>query len=400
MNFTQAALDNLPLPVPGQRSTYHDEGGAQSVRGLQLRVTSNGIKTFSVFKRVAGGSPERTTLGRYPEISIDQARKKAKAVIAQLAEGQSPAAAKREDKARSMTLADAVAEYIEEKRRADGLALKQRTRDDYMDMVKPGRLTAAGRRTRGGLLAQLAGKPLRAITAADIRAQHAENLKRGERPAAYSAQVLRAVLAWHGVTIAHSPFSRETHGRDRIVIPKARVGDDAGVKALLAQLGPWWQAANAQPDADYLRFLLLTGCRPGEPLKVLVGDCDLAAGQVVLRDTKARNDHRLLLSSQALVIVKQHAEGKAPGDRLFPITGAEGNRLAHELAAITGIAVTPKNLRSAFASIAEDLVSASTLKRLMNHQQAGDVTNQHYVKKLEEQLRAGWQAVADYIEHA
>ena len=57
-------------------------------------------------------------------------------------------------------------------------------------------------------------------------------------------------------------------------------------------------------------------------------------------------------------------------------------------------------LRATFASIAEELVSPGSLKRMLNHAAAGDVTLGHYVAKSEAQLRAGWQAVADFIEGA
>jgi len=70
-NFTKSALDNLPIPETGKRSTYHDT----KATGLQLRVTSSGVKTFSLFRRVKGGEPERLTLGRYPDMTIEQARK-------------------------------------------------------------------------------------------------------------------------------------------------------------------------------------------------------------------------------------------------------------------------------------------------------------------------------------
>jgi hypothetical protein len=40
------------------------------------------------------------------------------------------------------------------------------------------------------------------------------------------------------------------------------------------------------------------------------------------------------------------------------------------------------------------------LKRMMNHAAAGDVTLGHCVAKREAQLRAGWQAVADFVEEA
>ena len=43
-------------------------------------------------------------------------------------------------------------------------------------------------------------------------------------------------------------------------------------------------------------------------------------------------------------------------------------------------------------------MSVYALKRMLNHAAAGDVTAGHYVAKSETQLRAGWQAVADFID--
>ena len=65
-----------------------------------------------------------------------------------------------------------------------------------------------------------------------------------------------------------------------------------------------------------------------------------------------------------------------------------------------GTKVQGHGLQATFASIAEELVSSALLKRMMNHAAAGDVTLGHYVAKSEAQLRAGWQAVADFVEGA
>jgi hypothetical protein len=48
--------------------------------------------------------------------------------------------------------------------------------------------------------------------------------------------------------------------------------------------------------------------------------------------------------------------------------------------------------------VAEGLVSAAVLKRMMNHAVAADVTLGHYVAKSDAQLRAGWQVLADWIK--
>ena len=401
LNFTKAALDNLPLPEPGQRVTYHDADSKQSVNGLQLRVTSNGCKSFYVFMRV-GGKPERVRLGEhaYPHMSIDQAREEAKVVIAQIAKGESPAAKERERKAKSLTLAEAVERYVTDKRRrTDKLPLKERTKADYLAMLKPPRLTVEGKRTKGGCLARLANKSIYGITAADIKSLHAENLKHhSERQTFYALQTLAAVLRFYAVKIPHSPFSRDTPEAERLYIETAGVSATEPIEHLLKHLGDWWRALTAQqsPVSDYLMFLALTGCRPGEPLKVLVGD--LVSGEIRLRDTKNRTDHVLLLSTQALAIAQRNASGKAAGDRLFPVTPAQANQLAHELSDATGIPFVPKMTRSLFASVADELVSSSALKRMMNHKRKDDITDTNYIRKQKETLRAGWQAVADYIE--
>lgn len=67
-NFTKEKLDNLPIPT--NRETYQDA----KVAGLVIRVSKTGSKSFSFFRRVKGGEPIRVTLGKYPLISIENAR--------------------------------------------------------------------------------------------------------------------------------------------------------------------------------------------------------------------------------------------------------------------------------------------------------------------------------------
>jgi len=87
---------------------------------------------------------------------------------------------------------------------------------------------------------------------------------------------------------------------------------------------------------------------------------------------------------------------KQKSEPLFPIIDARKTLKA--INAIAGTNVQGHGLRATFASVAEGLVSAAVLKRMMNHAVAADVTLGHYVAKSDAQLRAGWQAVADWIE--
>ncbi|MER0203906.1 MAG: DUF4102 domain-containing protein [Nitrosomonas sp.] len=94
-NFTKADIDSLPIPEHGKRDTYQDTKAS----GLQLRVSHTGVKTFSVFKRIKCGEPERITLGRYPDMTIDQARRKTMEINLSISDGNNPAEVKRNAKA-------------------------------------------------------------------------------------------------------------------------------------------------------------------------------------------------------------------------------------------------------------------------------------------------------------
>ena len=74
-SFTKELIEKLPTPGPGGRQVYWDDGSKQSVPGLQLRVGATGIKTFCLYRRTKGGGPERLTLGRFPAMTYEQARR-------------------------------------------------------------------------------------------------------------------------------------------------------------------------------------------------------------------------------------------------------------------------------------------------------------------------------------
>jgi len=392
-------------------------------RGLQLRIAPDGVRTLLVRYTVKGGDGQRQY--RIPQeygegvgqIRLTAACAEAARIRALAREGidwpaqeearVTKAFAESESAQRmvGLTLAQAVREYVDKKRRAkDGLLLKARTRADYLEMIEPGRVSSGGRKFADGELYPLAHKVLAAITGNDIRALYAAVAQRSERQAAYAMQVVRAVMRWHGVVITDNPLARDTAGRDRIIIATS-AGDPAPIPP--EKLGSWWREAAIAPSrvaADYYRFQLLTGCRGieihghkkhGYPA-IKVGDLDVQGGNIVLRDTKNRSDHKLLLSRQALEIARKNAAKRKPEEPLFPIVDAR--KTLAWINSKAGTSVQGHGLRATFASVAEELVSGAVLKKMMNHAAGADVTLGHYVGKSEAQLRAGWQVVADFIE--
>lgn len=106
-HFTRERIDALPAPTNGQRAYFYDT----KVRGLTMAVTGLGKKTFILYRKVTG-RPERVTIGPYLDLSIEQARKRAEEMNADIALGQNPATARRTVRA-EMTLQELFTTFLE-----------------------------------------------------------------------------------------------------------------------------------------------------------------------------------------------------------------------------------------------------------------------------------------------
>jgi integrase len=84
LNFTKAVINSEVAPESG-RTYLHDTKEA----GLVLQITAAGRKTFQLYKKHQG-RPIRVTIGTWPEITVEQARKKARDAKGELAEGRNP----------------------------------------------------------------------------------------------------------------------------------------------------------------------------------------------------------------------------------------------------------------------------------------------------------------------
>lgn len=69
--ITKSYVDRLSTPETGQTFIRDTE-----LKGFAVRITSSGAKSFILEKRI-DGKVKRLTLGRYPELTVEQARKEA-----------------------------------------------------------------------------------------------------------------------------------------------------------------------------------------------------------------------------------------------------------------------------------------------------------------------------------
>ncbi|MGZ8243981.1 tyrosine-type recombinase/integrase, partial [Methylomagnum sp.] len=236
INFTKASLSALASPAPGQRATYHDI----KTPGLQVRVTSTGVKTFCVFRKVHG-RPERITLGRFPDMTPEQARKRAAEVNAQIAKGESPADQRRTARA-EMSFAEFWQEYLER----------------YARVRKKARTVEEDEKTYRNYLAPLAGRKLSKITKGDCQRLHHDLAKRtsgatANRALAVLSGALGVARDWGyltGANPAQGVKKFKEQARDRFIQAD--------------ELPRFWQALLDEPNrslADFFMVSLLTGAR-------------------------------------------------------------------------------------------------------------------------------------------
>lgn len=383
-NFTKATLDALPTPEPGKRVVYHDI----KTPGLQVRITSTGIKTFCVFRRV-NGTPERVTLGRYPDMTPEQARRKATEVNGEIARGASPAAQKRRVKLEAKTLQEVFEDYQVARKSLKPLTVADMTK--ALNHACPDWLPL----------------PLTKITPAMVAKRHRTyGTEHSEARANLVMRYLRALM-----NFAMASYKDE-QGRPLVALNPVKVLSETRAwyrvdrrQTLIQphQLGAWVNAVLALPSVDhrdYFMTVLLTGLRRQEALGLAWSEVDKDARTLTVRDPKNHRDHVLPLSDYLVELFEQRRLA-AVGDRVF--ADAQGRCIANfryaqaAVAQACGVTFCIHDLRRTFATLAESLdIPAYALKRLLNHADGADVTA-GYIVTSSERLRAPMQKITDFV---
>jgi len=384
--FTKKALETLPLPPAGQRVTYYNRD--PKCTGLVLRVTSTGSKTFCVFRRVKGGKPERITLGRYPDLPLEEACRKAKETLSELAQGNSVVEQNRRQKAQETTLSEVFAEYL-----ASRKDLKPSTIKDM-------------RRALNETFQDWLDKPITKITPDMIERRHKEHGEHSKARANLAMRYLRALF-----NFATAKYTDENGTPIIVSNPVRKLSDtrawyrvDRRQTVIKPhELAPWFQAVMAlpRPDVrDYLVFVLMTGLRREEALGLKWERVDITGRTLTIIDPKNHQNHTLPLSDYLLdmltrrqtVTASEYVFADNQGRCISNFRYAQAN-----VQKASGVAFCIHDLRRTFATVAESLdIPAYALKRLLNHANGADVTAGYIVANVE-RLRDPMQRITDYL---
>jgi integrase len=298
--FNKEKLLAIPAAAAGARATYYDTKTA----GLQLRVTPAGVKTFSMYRRTkGGGTPERVTLGRFPTMTVEQARKAAATVNAEIEGGANPAEVKRVFK-EEQTLA----EFFEEYGTRHG--------------VKKLAWAADQQRFRDYLQKPLGNRKLSAITRADIA-----RIISGAQKAGRAVATVRNIRA-----LASGLFSKaiewgylEANPASGVRVAGVKVSRDRFLQP--DELPRFFAALAEEPSVamrDFILLALLTGARRANVLTMHWREIDLSAGNWRLPVTKNGTPQTVTLCPEAVEILTARQESTA-GGFVFPGIGATGH---------------------------------------------------------------------------
>lgn len=389
--ITKSYVDKLSTPESGQTFVRDTE-----LKGFAVRITSSGAKSFILEKRI-NGKVKRLTIGRYPELTVEQARKEAHKLLGHIAIGRNPIAEKKQEILQSTTLKQVFDDFIKARKN-----LKERTLYDY-------------RRVMAIIFADWQNKTIVDINKDMISKCHSKiGAERGEAYANLSMRFLRALFNFaiaqyedgSGKSILQeNPVIRLTQTRAWYRIERRQT--------LIKphELKPWFEAImnlkndpisqNRETIRDYLLLVLFTGLRREEAASLTWSNVDLQAKTLKVTDTKNHSDHNLPLSDFLYDLLQKRKE-QAINEYVFHRANGTGyvseqrKQIAKVIKA-SGISFTIHDLRRTFLTIAESLdIPAYAVKRLANHKMSNDVTAGYIVTDVE-RLRQPMQKITDYI---
>ncbi len=281
MRLTDILIKSLKVPETGQKTHFDD-----ALPGFGVRVSQGGSKSFVVMF-----GPERRlkTIGRYPELSLADARREAKRVQVEALTAAIPLPPHHDpvpfDTARDRFLADSKLRH------------KERTHTDYDRLLR--RHFSYD-------------KDIDALSRADIVAA-VEKLAATPSEQQHAFVAIRAMMNWcvkRGI-LDHSPVPALTFRSES----RSNVLSDPDLKAVYNRA-----IATGYPYGSIVQLLILTGQRRGEIAALRRSWIENGLIVFPAGFTKNKREHRCPLSPLAQELIKSLPD---IGDMLFPARGVE-----------------------------------------------------------------------------
>lgn len=298
-NFVKKTLLSLPTPPKGKRFSFKDE----KVRGLILRVTDTGAKAFQLYQKHQG-RPVRVTLGKFPDMTIENARREATKAKGALADGINPNVAKNRLR-KEISLKELFDLYMERYSKIE----KKSWVYDQREINK--------------FLSHWFNRKISDISKYEIKSLH---LKMKENNGLYQAnRMLERIRSmynkaiewgWEGSNPTQGIKKFKEEARDRYVQPNE-------MPLLLAAL----EAEHNEVARDYLYISLFTGARKSNVLQMRWEQVDWHNRTWRIPDSKNGEPINLPLSDRAIELLDVRLKGSNACPWVFPSTASKTGHL-------------------------------------------------------------------------
>ncbi|MEI7996095.1 MAG: integrase family protein [Methylococcaceae bacterium] len=375
-NFTQQRIEKLPTPEKDRKDYYDTE-----VSKLMCRVSASGNKSFCVLKRMSTGKLQRVTLGKWPDVSVSDARKMAQAALTELAQGVNLTEEKRKQKLRGITLQELLDKYL-----ADKTDLREASILDYTKKVNQG-------------FSDWLNKPICEISRDMVLARR----KQFEGGRDNKLRVLRLLMRYAVVTLKALDENPVDVLRDGSLWKKP-----TRKKRMIQSdnLKDWYQSVlNLENERAkvYLLLLIHTGLRDTDVRYLEWKDVDFKNDCFIARNTKNHSDFTAYIAPQIKPYLRSLQALTGNGQYLFTGDAKDGimnipRKPITQVCNETGIEFSSHDLKRTFLTIGEAaMIPFSLLKALANHKTDSDVTG-GYINPEANTLRQATYKIADYIE--
>jgi integrase len=280
------------------------------IPGLAVRTMPSGVRTFVLITRRPGKShPTRLSIGRYPDLSLQQAREKAAEWRKSIRQGKDPQIQEQRDRLatireQQLTFAVVAEAFISEK-----LSTERKGAECTQDIKRE-------------LIPQWGNRPIGDITPLDVSTLVKAIKQRGHLYQAHNVLVLiRRLFNW---CVGQPEYPLTASPCDRLK-PKEIIGTRAPRKRVLdkAELRACWLASEKMeyPYKQIYQLLILTGLRRSEVGSARWSEFDLEGRlwTIPAERMKSGATHCVPLCDDALAILKELPRFNH-GDYLFSTT--------------------------------------------------------------------------------
>lgn len=338
--------------------------------GFGLRIEASGTKTFIVRYRANGGgrkAPRRfMTIGRFGNLTVDEARRKAKAVLGSAANGDDPAG-DRQAQRREMLMSELIGLYENEgcfiqRGIHQGQPMKPLTKKNTLARLRNHVVPLLGRKRVSEVSSTDVERFVRDVTAGKTNRDEKEGPRKrvivrgGDGAARKVVRDLSAVFSF--------AQRRQIIDSNPVAVASVRKTDNVRDRFLtlaeVARLGRALDELQAEGEnikgIQITRLWALTGCRRDEIASLKWSEVDFERGLLVLADSKTRKSIRPLSSAAALVLKKVTRDADSPF--VFPGETGKGHyqgtkRIWKKIVAKAKLpGVTPHTLRHTMGSTA------------------------------------------------